>query len=198
MDEIAQAAGIGKGTIYEYYRSKEEIFHEAFIQIYADIQESIYQVLEGVDDPIEKNKLLMDTCLTKHLDDSEDFVEIMMDFWAEGVRNKNTDVLKIIHLNQIYTQFRNLVSEILEDGIRKGVFRQMNTQLTASVLLAAFDGLLMQWIMDRSLFNFHEVADELWDTFLKLIRNHCCRLPIFRIGSKWAIGTGYSFLSPLN
>ena len=170
MAEIAQAAGIGKGTIYEYYRSKEEIFHEAFIQILASMQKAISQALEKTVDPIEKIKLLIDTCLVKFVDESEDFVEIMMDFWAEGVRNKNADVLKIFDLNQMYTQFRNLVSEILEDGIRKGVFRQMNTKLTASVLLGAFDGLFLQWIIDRSIFNLREVADELLDSFLNGIK----------------------------
>ncbi|MBC8233494.1 TetR/AcrR family transcriptional regulator [bacterium] len=169
MAEIAQAAGIGKGTIYEYYRSKEEIFHEAFIQIYADMHESVSKALKETDDPIEKIKLLINTYLDK-FDESEDFVEIMMDFWAEGVRNKNADVLKIINLNQIYTHHRNLISEILEDGIRKGVFRQRNTKLTASVLLGAFDGLFLQWIIDRSIFNLHEVADELLDGFLNGIK----------------------------
>lgn len=30
MAEIAEKAGIGKRTIYEYFKSKEDIFHEAF------------------------------------------------------------------------------------------------------------------------------------------------------------------------
>jgi len=170
MADIAQAADIGKGTIYEYYRSKEQIFHEAFIQIHSHTQEVISQILGQVDNPIEKIRLLVNTYLKHFLDESEDFVEIMMDFWAEGVRNKNADVFKIIDLNQIYTRFRNLVSEILEDGIRKNIFRQKNTKLTASVLLGAFDGLLIQWIMDRSVFNVHEAADELLDSFLNGIK----------------------------
>ena len=33
MADIAVAAGIGKGTIYEYFRSKEEIFAAAFQQV---------------------------------------------------------------------------------------------------------------------------------------------------------------------
>ena len=33
MDEIAANAGVGKGTLYEYYKNKQDIFDEACIEI---------------------------------------------------------------------------------------------------------------------------------------------------------------------
>jgi AcrR family transcriptional regulator len=32
MEEIAESAGVGKGTVYEYFRSKEELFFESITQ----------------------------------------------------------------------------------------------------------------------------------------------------------------------
>ena len=35
MEDIAQAAEIGKGTLYEYFKSKDEIFQGAFYRVMA-------------------------------------------------------------------------------------------------------------------------------------------------------------------
>ena len=46
MADIALAAGIGKGTIYEYFRSKEDIFAEAYHLVFQGIEEKIGAVLD--------------------------------------------------------------------------------------------------------------------------------------------------------
>ena len=170
MIDIARTAGIGKGTIYEYFRSKEEIFAEAFQRIFADTDRMISEALESTDDPVEKIRRIVQASIVPFVRDNGEFVQIIMDFWAEGIRSKHPDVVKIINLEEVYARYRALIVNILEDGIQKKVFRKINTALVASLLIAGLDGFMLQWVMNPALFNFEEATETLLDCILNGIR----------------------------
>jgi len=104
------------------------------------------------------------------MENSNDFIGLMMDFWAEGVRNKNEDVLKIIDLEGLYNKMRNSIKNILQEGIQKGTFRELDTLSTASILIGSFDGLMLQWIMNPELIDFKRDAQTLLELTLHGIR----------------------------
>jgi len=170
MIEIAQTAGIGKGTIYEYFRSKEEIFAETFQLVFAETDRMITGALVSTDDPVEKLRRMVHASVAGFVKDGGEFVKIIMDFWAEGIRSKHPEVLKMINLEEVYAGYRTMIVSILEDGIKNKVFRSVNTSLVASVLIAALDGLMLQWVMNRNLFTFKEAADVLLDSVLNGIK----------------------------
>jgi AcrR family transcriptional regulator len=170
MIDIAEKAGIGKGTIYEYYRSKEEIFGDAFMTIYSQTEDLIREVTINQDDPEKKLRRIMELTVDTFFHGGGDFVGIMMDFWSEGIRNKDERILEIFDLNLIYQNYRMGISDILQEGIASGVFREMDTRLTASVIIAALDGLLLQWILDRNIFDPRNATDVLVETYLNGIK----------------------------
>jgi AcrR family transcriptional regulator len=170
MIDIAEQAGIGKGTIYEYFRSKEDIFATAFQYFFSEMTTAIESILADTEDPVEQLKLLMTESLNSLQHVGSDFAAIMMDFWAEGIRNKDQRILSIINLKKIYENYRRTIRTILEDGISKGVFKPINTLYTSAVLIAAFDGLILQWIMDRELIDLEKVTNVLISNFLEGIK----------------------------
>jgi AcrR family transcriptional regulator len=170
MIDIAEKAGIGKGTIYEYYRSKEEIFGDAFMITYSQTEDLIREIAAAANDPETKLRRIMELTTESFFQGGGDFVGIMMDFWSEGIRNKDERILQIIDLNKIYQNYRTVISDILQEGITSGVFKEMNTKLTASVIIAALDGLLLQWILDRTLFDPRNATEVLVNTYLNGIK----------------------------
>ncbi len=171
MTDIATAAGIGKGTIYEYFRSKEDIFAEAYSHIFMDTENRIAEILESPLPPEEKLRMFMKVTIAEFLEgDGGEFAGIMMSFWSEGVRNKNERIMEIIDLKKIYSEFRLMISGILDEGIKNGHFRMMNTHLTASVIIGAMDGILLQFIMDRNVFSPGKAIEALLDGFLNGIK----------------------------
>ena len=163
--DVAMAAGIGKGTIYEYFKSKEDIFAEAFHYFMEQVDTVIAKRLYKIDDPMEKLAALISGWIEVMQDTSIDFIEIMMDFWAEGVRHKHKHTA--FNLTEMYDKYRIMIVKILEEGISKGKIRHENTTIFASILIGALDGLMLQWIMDQNLFKFDEVADVLKKTFVE-------------------------------
>lgn len=167
MTDIAKAAGIGKGTIYEYFRSKEDIFAEAYSHIFSDTEDKIAEVLESPIPPEDKLRHFMRVTIEEFLvNDGGEFAGIMMSFWSEGIRNNNEKIMEIIDLKRVYSEFRQMISCILEEGIKQGQFRKMDTYTTASVIIGALDGILLQYIMDRNMFSPEKAIATLLDSFL--------------------------------
>jgi TetR/AcrR family fatty acid metabolism transcriptional regulator len=166
MTDIADEAGIGKGTIYEYFRSKEEIFGTAFSYFFKKMNSMVSEALATTDDPVEQLRLLVDRSLRSFLHEGSDFAGIMMDFWAEGIRNKDQKIIEMINMGKIYEDYRRMIRSILENGIKKKIFRPLNTLYTSAIFIAAFDGIVLQWIMDRELIDLEKTADVLVDNFM--------------------------------
>lgn len=59
IDEIASAAGVGKGTIYLYFSGKQDIVNSLVTHTLESLHSGIRQVLSGTDDAVTKlNKLV--------------------------------------------------------------------------------------------------------------------------------------------
>ena len=171
MTDIADAAGIGKGTIYEYFRSKEDIFAEAYSHIFMETEIRIAKVLESPIQPEEKLRMLMSVTIEEILSgDGGEFAGIMMSFWSEGIRNKNERIMEIIDLKKVYSEYRTLISGIIKEGIEKGQFRDIDIRVAASVIMGAMDGILLQYIMDRNIFTPEEAVSVMLDSFLRGIK----------------------------
>lgn len=171
MVDIAAEAGIGKGTIYEYYRSKEEIFADTFRLIFDDMENRLAEAIGKTDDPIEKINNLIHVTVIDFLEHSGDLARIMMDFWAEGVRSKNDELLNIVNLELVYSEYKLLIADILHDGIKKGVFKHIDVHSMSAILIGALDGAMLQWIINKDTIDLKKVSEVLLDTLLNGIKS---------------------------
>ncbi len=160
MIDIAKRAKIGKGTIYEYFESKEGIFKEAYLSHFKGIEERIFQITQSDDAAVVKINSLTKSILIDFFSDNIEFAAIMMDFWAEGIRSKDEDILDVINLKEMYAFFRNVLIVILQQGIDENSFRKMDKNAVASAIIGSFDGLLLQWILNKDVLDLKAVTDE--------------------------------------
>lgn len=129
LDDIAERAGISKGTIYLYFESKDELFREVIRDAYAEVVEGV--TLPETTDPVADLKTF---CRT---------------YWSL-IRSPRFEtvhrlVLAEIHafpeLSQEYgrevrDRIKRIVKLILERGMKAGVFSKGNNQTRARMLLA--------------------------------------------------------------
>lgn len=162
--DIAAEANVGKGTIYEYFRSKEEIFASAFNSMFADMETRTLQAIDKTDDPLKKLKLLVEITLDYHMQDAGEFAAIMMDFWAEGIRTKNETMLNMINLKHVYTEYRTIISNIITDGMKKKVFNKVDSNSFAAMTVAMLDGIFLQIIMEPDVIDIKKIKKTITDT----------------------------------
>lgn len=144
MTDIALAAGIGKGTIYEYFKSKDDIFWGAFNFMMEDMETQMAKKLFKVTDPAEKLVAIIEAFFGS-LEMFQDSSYIMFDFWAEGIRKRDDSANNF--LKKLYIDYRKLIASILEEGKIAGAFRDIDSNIVASTILGAMDGLILQWIL---------------------------------------------------
>ncbi len=152
--DIAEAAGIGKGTVYEYFHSKDEIISASYHFFMGQVESRVSGRLLHLQDPLDK--LMAYFTAWGEVLDSEllGYIEVLLDFWAAGLRRKETAMT--LNLTEIYQEFRLALESLLEECLTQGKIRPVNTRIAASILLGAMDGLLLQWILDRSVFDIKE------------------------------------------
>ncbi len=171
MSDIAEAADVGKGTLYEYFRSKEEMMHEGFLLIFEKAEEVLARKLFKVTDPAEKIHVILVGFVEALEQFPLDFMEIMFDVWAEGVRSVKAKETTVFDMRRLYADYRNLLVSILTEGVHQGRFRKnLNPLLTASAILGSWDGLMLQWVLDHSVFNFKEAVETMYQAYMTGIR----------------------------
>lgn len=171
MVDIAQEAGIGKGTVYDYFRSRDEILVEAFYLIMGDLNVKMESLLSETGDPETKVRSIIHAAYDSLSHFPDDFMEIFVDFWSEGIRQRDSHGNLVINLADIYADFRGQLSQVLIEGMENGDFRQINPTAVSSTLMAILDGLLLQLIVDRKAFDQTTIIDDALGVILNGIKN---------------------------
>ena len=170
MEDVAKAAGVAKGTVYEYFKNRDELLHLSFDYLLVLINKLVRRRILEAKDPEGKIRAGFLAYLDVESLQIEDFVEILPDLWAHGLRQKETDSSLLFDMKWIYHQYRQQFGEALKQGVESGVFRDVNIESTASAIIAAGDGLYLQWMADRQNFDLKKTASAFIDTLIEGIR----------------------------
>jgi TetR/AcrR family fatty acid metabolism transcriptional regulator len=147
IEDVAVEAGIGKGTIYEYFKSKDDIFFALFEEMKRELHRRIFEI-DGTLPPREKLHRLVTSALLA-FEHWRDFGYILLEFWAMHKGGTKTR----IRFDEIYDEARAGLASLIRQGIRSGEFRNVNPGHAASALIAIFDGLLLQWLFNPRSFS---------------------------------------------
>ena len=168
MADIAKVADIGKGTIYEYFKGKEELFMELFTFVMREPIDYQFQKWDPTTKPAEKLERLISSSLQGY-SKMKKFYYVLINFRAEH-RESNTKTFYRSQFAKLYRDFRKEVSTIIEEGIRDGTFKKINTEHLASTIIAVMEGLMSQWIFDRGAIPLKKLSAHTTDLILSYLR----------------------------
>lgn len=134
--DIADAAGIGKGTIYEYFESKDAIFLELFQTRIAAGYECLSDLLAKEISCKQKLKKYLDIELSntsQYTLSKNFFVDLVM----KSEMFRNPDLIEGIRL--LMRKSFCVLQSIVEEGIQKAEFREIEPALAAVYLLGAIN-----------------------------------------------------------
>src|SRR6266699_3548182 len=158
--DIARAAEVADGTVYLYFKSKEEILHSIFDQNMAEAIAAGRKLIENLDDPREKLRRIAKLHL-KRLGPDRDLAVVfqvelrgstkfMEEFSAAG-----------------FAEYLALLRRTFEEGQRVRVFRkELNATVGAKILFGALDEMATNWIISKRSYKLEPMADVVMDVFL--------------------------------
>ncbi|MCF6093632.1 TetR/AcrR family transcriptional regulator [Microaerobacter geothermalis] len=130
IEEIAQHAGVGKGTVYEYFSSKEELLREM-------LKESILFYVNHVKNQMEaetSSDLKIRAFLQSHLQLIEKNKN-MEQIFTRDFGFVNEELRK--WLREQKKEFLRYIETVIENGIKNGVFRPIDKHIGARMVMCA-------------------------------------------------------------
>ena len=168
IESVAEEAGIGKGTVYEYFKSKADLFIALHDHMLTELKSFYMKELSEIREPTLMLERFIGVAF-QTFRAWEPFFLVFFDFWAEGGRGQQEALLQT-QMRQAYTESRNDVSAIIASGMQDGSFRQVDPTLTAASILASLDGLVLQWLCDRNAFDLDLMCKNLTESILRSLR----------------------------
>ncbi len=130
LDEIALRAEYGKGTIYNYFSSKEELFLTLVREGLQSFKNTVNQALAPCESVVEKLEKYIEVALDYFYDHQNAFKIISFEIHQP---NSLSGVIQD-ELRETYSRELYFISQLIEQGVREGRFRITDSQRLARVL----------------------------------------------------------------
>ena len=161
IDVVAEEAGVSKGSIYNYFQSKEDLFVQVFSRVADAGHGEVGRLVESDLSPPEKLDALVDYW-SGQMGHFQRIARLVLEFWATAARQDQQGRLAEM-FHSMHAEQCGLIGAILAQGIAGGHFRsQTRPPVAAALILAILDGILI-----RSIMEFGPTVDEPLLTGLK-------------------------------
>jgi len=135
IDQLAEELNVGKGTIYRYFKDKKSLFLAVFEQGMARLSQTIKDNVAPITNPQIKVATAVRTYF-EFFENDRQLIEILMQ-----VRSEFKDDYRRVFLT-LYSDYIVRIQENLRNGVKMGVFRELDVEKTAEAMSAALQGVL--------------------------------------------------------
>ena len=145
--DVARRAGIGKGTVYEYFRNKQELFLAVFDWYVEGVLEASLAAAAPGDSPPRALRRLVEEMLTATAEVLH-LYPLTLEFWAAAAGSELGERLNQ-EFRDLYRRYGEAVADLIRAGFASGDFDPaVDPVATARVLAGALDGLFLQAWLD--------------------------------------------------
>lgn len=158
--DIARAAGVAAGTVYLYFRSKDDLLVSLFERTMREAIAEGKAVLQGVADPRER----LTHIARLHLERLGRDRDLAVVFQVE--LRQSTKFME--HFSSTYLRdYLGLIRDTLAQGQAAGQFRPgINPTIAAKIFFGALDEMATNWMLSRRRYSLAAQADTIVDLFV--------------------------------
>ena len=162
--DVAREAGVAAGTVYLYFRSKDDLLVSIFERTMGEAIAEGRAALAGVDDPLERLRRIARLHLERISRDRDLAVVFQVEL------RQSTKFMERFSATQL-REYLGVIRDVIADGQTRGLMRRdVNATLAAKVLFGALDEMATNWILTRRPYALAGNADLVMDLFLNGVK----------------------------
>ena len=160
VSDIARSAGVADGTIYLYFKNKDDLlislFEEKMAEVVADVRERVASG-EGA---LSRLKIFIENHMSLLVREAG-LIEVLQ----VELRQSNKFMKEYVPVK--FLEYLDVISEILEQGIREGTFQQeLNVAVARRAVFGALDEIALAYVLSRKRkYDPAEAATEIYRIF---------------------------------
>jgi TetR/AcrR family fatty acid metabolism transcriptional regulator len=158
--DVARAAGVAAGTVYLYFRSKDDLLVSLFERTMKDAIAAGRDALAGAADPRERLRRIARLHLERLGRDRDLAVVFQVEL------RQSTKFMERFSSSYL-REYLGLIREAVEAGQAAGLFRrEVSATTAAKILFGALDEMATNWMLSRRRYPLEADADAVIDLFL--------------------------------
>jgi TetR/AcrR family fatty acid metabolism transcriptional regulator len=162
--DIAREAGVADGTVYLYFKSKEEILHSIFDRSVDEALAAAREQIKLITDPREKLRQIA----LLHLERLGADRDLAVVFQVE-LRGSTKFMEEFSAAG--FAEYLTLIRTTFEEGQQAGMFRtDLNANVVAKIVFGALDEMATNWILSKRRYKLAPMADQVLDIVLNGVK----------------------------
>ncbi|MFN0121965.1 MAG: TetR/AcrR family transcriptional regulator [Blastocatellia bacterium] len=158
--DVARAAGVADGTVYLYFKSKDELLSSIFDVAMEEFIHTARRELTLLRDPREKLRRFAQLHFEMLEKDRDGAIVFQIEL------RHTTKFMELFSTTRL-AEYLQIIREILEEGQHCGLFRRgFNPKLTAKILFGALDEMATNWVISHNHYPLTAMVDPVLDIFL--------------------------------
>jgi AcrR family transcriptional regulator len=163
MSDIAREAEFGTGTLYKYFKSKEELYFTLIDEKVEEINGPVKAELSRKASAVERIKNVLGLQF-EFFERNRDFFRIYTSERGRFEWTVKDELGKGIHEKMI--AYINILAEVMRQGIEGGEFRPLNPLDLAHALVGIVNSFVFEWMISRESYPLISKLDTVLEIFL--------------------------------
>lgn len=152
ISKIAKQAGVADGTIYLYFKNKEDILISVFQEKMGVFVESLQEIISNGESSSDKLSKMIDNHFNVLANDRHLATVTQLE-----LRQSNKEIR--LKINSILKEYLKLLDEILIEGMFKGEFNSaMDVRIARQMVFGTIDETITSWVMNEFRYDLIETA----------------------------------------
>jgi TetR/AcrR family fatty acid metabolism transcriptional regulator len=158
--DVARAAGVAAGTVYLYFRSKDDLLVSIFERTMKEAIAQARSSVSALDSPVERLREIARLHLGRLGRDRSLAVVFQVEL------RQTTKFMERFSSTEL-REYLGMIRDVIADGQARGAFRaHVNPTLAAKLLFGALDEMATNWMLSRRKYSLVEEADAILDLFI--------------------------------
>ena len=164
VSKIAKQAGVADGTIYLYFKNKEDILISVFNEKMAVFVESLQDIIENGNTSKDKLSRMIENHFNVLATD-----RYLATVTQLELRQSNKDLQ--LKINSVLREYLHLLDQILIEGMLSGEFNQtMDVRLARQMVFGTIDETITSWVMNDYRYDLMEQVPKVQALILNAIK----------------------------